>query len=80
MGKKKNSSSSSNESFGSAHSSLTVVPSKGSTRSSVTIKGNSDESFHSLEKRTTYLQKQLLNMVLSQIQLKELVEMALLPN
>ena len=52
MGKKKSSSSSSNESFGSAHSSLTVVPSKDSTRSSVTIKGNSSETYHSLDKKS----------------------------
>ena len=52
MGKKKSNSVSSNDSFGSAHSSLTVVPSNGSARSSVTIKANSSESYHSLEKKS----------------------------
>jgi hypothetical protein len=52
MGKKENSSSSS-ESFKSARSSsLNVVPSKIRGSASVTIKGNSDEPFHSLEKKS----------------------------
>lgn len=41
------SSSGSSESFESAHSSITVVPSTGSVRSSNTVKANSDETFYS---------------------------------